>query len=378
MKYRVLDSVLCPACGGVFDARGAREESRPQPEGVASPVCRFHCALDGAAPGPDFGRDCAECFTREVVEAELVCRGCGDSFRVDGGIPIFLKLSGDATRDATRDVRLTQKRFGFQWNYFGASAEEDELQYFREYTGVKDENFFRGKLALDGGCGSGRFIKFTRRFGAREVFGFDFSRAAEKSREAHRGDPFVHILRCDIFNLPFRPEYFDYVYTLGVIHHTPDPERAFSCLARHARPGGWMTAWVYEDTGWKNYPTDRFWRPITTRLPQPLLFYLCFIAAPLGVVVRWRFQKNLLLKAIGEFVWIFFRVSIKPRWRDRVRATFDCYAPPWAFRIKAAALKSWFEKNGFADLQLTPGVTCLGRREEPAGQAPSHTTTSSK
>lgn len=367
MKYRVLDAVYCAGCEAPFKVRNPQVREAALVD-APSPCCKHHCAFLGVEPGENFSGDCAACFAREVVAAELVCEKCGAVFEVKDGIPIFINAGDERGSSENKLVRQTRDRFGFQWTHFRRTLEEDDNSYFLEATAAGDPEFFRGRVMLDAGCGNGRLIRFARKFGAREVFGFDFSRSVERAYREYADDPFVHILRCDIFNLPFRPGYFDYVYSLGVIHHTPDPAAAFARIARLVRADGHLSVWVYEDNGWRNYPTDFFWRKITTRLPQPVLYYLCHIAVPLGLVERWRFLRNPLLKAVGEFFWIFFRVSIKPNAADRVMATFDCYAPRYAFRIKADALKRWFEERGFAELRTTPAVGCFGRKT--GGQLP--------
>lgn len=42
----------------------------------------------------------------------------------------------------------------------------------------------------------------------------------------------------DAFKLPFTPQSFDYIYGIGVLHHTADCAQAFKGLARPVKPGG--------------------------------------------------------------------------------------------------------------------------------------------
>ena len=48
-----------------------------------------------------------------------------------------------------------------------------------------------------------------------------------------------------MFKLPFAPESFDYIYSIGVLHHTPDCEQAFKGLPRLLKPGGRIAIWLY-------------------------------------------------------------------------------------------------------------------------------------
>jgi SAM-dependent methyltransferase len=39
------------------------------------------------------------------------------------------------------------------------------------------------------------------------------------------------------------------VFSIGVVHHTDDPDATVANLARHVRPGGRLILWVYADEG---------------------------------------------------------------------------------------------------------------------------------
>ncbi|MEJ7758765.1 MAG: methyltransferase domain-containing protein [Gemmatimonadaceae bacterium] len=43
----------------------------------------------------------------------------------------------------------------------------------------------------------------------------------------------LNFFQVNLFDLPFREGVFDFIYSLGVLHHTPDCEKAFKGLVRH-------------------------------------------------------------------------------------------------------------------------------------------------
>ncbi len=53
----------------------------------------------------------------------------------------------------------------------------------------------------------------------------------------------------NIFDMPFRPGVFDYVFCHGVLQHTPDPKSAFEALAPLVPPGGRIWIDVYRKNG---------------------------------------------------------------------------------------------------------------------------------
>jgi len=46
------------------------------------------------------------------------------------------------------------------------------------------------------------------------------------------------VFQADVFKLPFAPQSFDYIYSMGGLHHTPDCEQALRGQPRLLKPGG--------------------------------------------------------------------------------------------------------------------------------------------
>jgi SAM-dependent methyltransferase len=222
----------------------------------------------------------------EVVEGLLHC-ACGRQFPIVNGIPRILddafrlfpdfvarhrdQLPGlDGVRAVkTREadaIRRTRESFGYQWTQFSEMV-IDFRENFLNYIRPLDESFFPGKLGLDLGCGFGRHIYNAATFGA-EMIGVDISDAIESTRANTKHLPNVHLVQADVYHLPIRPGVLDFAYSIGVLHHLPDPEAAFRCLVPLVKPGGSVFVWVYSKS-------RSFWnacletvRAVTTRLPK--------------------------------------------------------------------------------------------------------------
>ena len=82
---------------------------------------------------------------------------------------------------------------------------------------------------MEAGSGAGRFTEVLLQTGA-EVFSFDYSNAVEANLSNNGEKLNLHLFQGDILNIPFPEEYFDKVICLGVLQHTPDPEKAFISL----------------------------------------------------------------------------------------------------------------------------------------------------
>jgi SAM-dependent methyltransferase len=155
---------------------------------------------------------------------------------------------------------------------------------FWRQTQVEPEDL-RGKTVLDAGCGGGRFVELLSGHGAR-VVGVDVDLAGLDQASAALGaKPNVDLVQANLFRLPFRRGAFDFIYSLGVLHHTPDPKAAFLELVPLLKPGGRIAVWVYPRS--PATPVSDILRPITTRIPPRSLLWLAWIVtASYGPLLR--------------------------------------------------------------------------------------------
>jgi SAM-dependent methyltransferase len=296
------------------------------------PTCQACLEPDTAADPIDSGRmRCANDHTFSIVR----------------GVPRFVQ------QDA-----YTQS-FSYEWQQFrqtqldsrtGRTDTRDRLQASLNFP----LNELHGKLVLDAGCGMGRFAEIVHQFGG-EYVGLDYSFAIDAAQRNVGHLPGVHLIQANIFELPFANDVFDVVMSLGVLHHTPDPRRAFAALPRVLKPGGSLTITVY-DAGNKVYVANsRFWRRYSTRLPRRILHVLSYAAAPLYYL--WT------LPVIG---WVFRSVafiSLERDWRWRVLDTFDWYSPKYQSWHTHHEVFGWFKENGLEQIEvLAPSVSQIGKK----------------
>src|SRR5712671_8202833 len=210
MKERLLNYLSCPSCAGAI-------------------------ALTSA------GHREAE----EVIEGQLSCSSCARAWPVTRGVPRFASLD-----EVEAEKAATAAGFGWQWQHFTQTDDKYEQQFLGWIAPVTPE-FFKDKVVLEGGCGKGRHTRLAAQWGAREVIGIDLSAAVETAFAATRHLPNAHIVQADIFNLPFARG-FDYAFSVGVLHHLPDPRAGFKSLAAKVKSGGHLSAWVYgaENNEW--------------------------------------------------------------------------------------------------------------------------------
>ena len=179
------------------------------------------------------------------LQAILRCLSCGGRLESDasGGFlcpackRVYPNVQGIAR---FVDAQHYAASFGYQWHrYQKTQLDHDELRdserNFLMKTALRPEDL-KGKLVLDVGCGMGRFAEVATRWGAR-VVGIDLSAAAEVAAKNLADRDFV-AFQADAFALPFALESFDIIYSVGVLHHTPDCEAAVKGLDKYLKPGG--------------------------------------------------------------------------------------------------------------------------------------------
>ena len=229
MKPTALDVLVCPACKADLDLQAA--------------------AVQG----------------QEILDGTLTCSACHRCYPIRGGVPRFVPDG------------LYANSFGRQWNWFrtvqldsetGTSRSEEAL---RGATGWRDDEY-RGRRLLDAGVGAGRFAERAASKGA-EVFGIDLTTAVDAAYRNIGQREGVHLIQADIFALPFRSETFDLAYSIGVLHHTPDPAAAFRHVADVVKPEGRFAVYLYSRYGISHRMSDVI-RRVTTRLPLGVMWAL--------------------------------------------------------------------------------------------------------
>lgn len=167
------------------------------------------------------------------------------------------------------NIRHSPKPVGTR-EYFD---EVEARKYFVEYhiPGFADFERWRDKRVLEIGCGIGTdTINFARHGAA--VTAIDLTEGSlEVARQ--RAEVFglqdrIRFIQANAEELSsFVPvESYDLVYSFGVIHHTPQPERVLDQIRKYVKPGTEVRIMVYNRWSWKVlwilfvYGKGRFWK----------------------------------------------------------------------------------------------------------------------
>jgi SAM-dependent methyltransferase len=132
---------------------------------------------------------------------------------------------------------LADRRF-FSWNM--------PLHDHRPFGRLFPYDTYQGKKVLEVGCGMGAMTMNWARAGARMTAVDLTSTAIEQTRR--RLEIFglkAEVTQADGRELPFEEAQFDYVYSWGVLHHSPDLDRSIAELMRVVKPCGGFGVMLY-------------------------------------------------------------------------------------------------------------------------------------
>jgi len=145
---------------------------------------------------------------------------------VVNNVAVFLPLKISAI------AGKTDKAFTYEWQRY-KDINPDYQKIGNDYFDLINGDDLRDKLVLDCGCGMGRWAKFfVENFNPQQLYCIDLSKAVFIAAEHLKNHENAFCFQCDIFRLPFKDKYFDFIYSLGVLHHLSDVKEAFSILSR--------------------------------------------------------------------------------------------------------------------------------------------------
>ena len=374
MKKSLLQLVVCPLCGGSLACHSFEEADGVVLSGLLTcEACDTSYPLIGSIPRllppklqsmlwemhPEFFRTYAE-----RLPAALRMREEGN----DG------RAVGDRALIAQRE---TARSFGYEWQAFSEMLPDYESN-FRWYFERFAPDQFKDARVLDAGCGTGRHTFHMARSGAREVVAMDLSQAIEVAAHNNRENQNTHFIQADIYHPPFRPGSFDLVYSLGVLHHLPDPERGFRTLLPLVRAGGFVNVYLYwnleGEPAWRRAALSAVTqvRRITTRLPHPLLQKLSWLVAA-GFEVAFVLPSRALEKIpatrkladrvpLGHYRKYSFRVLYTDQ--------FDRFSAPIENRYSRAEVEGWLERAGLEEVIILGGAGWRASGRSRAAKAP--------
>lgn len=317
---------------------------------LACPRCNAHLNLTTA------GED----GQGNIESGSLKCATCSRSYPVTRGIPRFNTNEDQVAAHFTnefeqletddRDMDAPELLSFFFYTRSGidlsiGQGSDPYLTVMPDAGAYRAEHpYFEGKVCLDAGCGPGRFIKVVAEQGAGYVVGLDLGDHVDRAARRCKDLDNVDFVQGSVLEPPFRKGTFEYVYSIGVLHHTPDPAQGGRKLVDLIAPDGGMSVWVYPESYWGGglrAPVSKAMHRGISRLSPGTAFWVCRrILFPIG-----RVQRSLARRRWSKLLAApLFLLNIPRHPRDEVMLTtiYDYFAPPFISTHSYEEVGRWF------------------------------------
>jgi 2-polyprenyl-3-methyl-5-hydroxy-6-metoxy-1,4-benzoquinol methylase len=263
--------------------------------------------------------------------------------------------------------------FGMQWNKFSRtqldshSGHPISARRFWHATGWTPRDL-RGRRVLDVGCGAGRFAEVALSTGA-DVVALDYSNAVDACYANLGHHENLLVVQGDIYALPLAKHEFAFVYSLGVLQHTPDVAKAFAALPPMVSAGGELCVDFYERS-WKSALLPKYWlRPLTKRVPKSRLFALLEALVPkllpvsraIGKVPKIGGQLKRLVPVANYAGELPLDERQQLEWA--LLDTFDWLSPAYDQPQTAATVREWLERAGMQKIEVLKAGHLVGRAQ---------------
>jgi uncharacterized protein YbaR (Trm112 family)/SAM-dependent methyltransferase len=278
-----------------------------------------------------------------ILEGSLTCTGCSQTYPIRRGVPRFAEEIGGIEQQ-------TAEAFGYEWTNYSELADRYRQQFLDWVRPVTAE-FFAGKAVLEGGCGKGRHTAVVAGFGARDIVALDLSVAVDAAFANTKHLSNAHIVQADLTRPPVKRS-FDHAFSIGVLHHLPDPEKGFHALVSRLVAGGSISAWVYgrEGNGWIVHLVTPMREHVTSRMPHRMLDAFSALATvPLFVATKLLYGP---MKGRGLPYGPYLSYISRFPYREQRSIVFDHLVAPVAYYIRREEFAEWFARAGLTDVRI--------------------------
>ena len=180
----------------------------------------------------------------------------------------------------------------------------------------------------------------------------------------------MHFVQASIYELPFREGTFDYCYCIGVIQHTPEPQRSLRSIAAMVKPEGGIAVTIYERRKWYTMLYSKYWlRPITKRMKKETLLRLIETIMPVAFPIT---SVLFRIPVLGKgFMFVMpianyvhqVELNKDQRYAWAILDTFDMLSPAFDQPMTESEAGTTLAESGFEiSRRASSGLNLTGKR----------------
>lgn len=256
----------------------------------------------------------------------------------------------------------TVASFGEEWLKFDAFSEEEIKIAGDQYFDIVDSEMLnKSSLVLDLGCGSGRWTKYMANQ-AGFIEAVDPSEAVFRAASIYNSLENVRFTQASIETLPFKDGSFDFVISLGVLHHIPDTEKALNKLLRKVKTGGHVLIYLYyalDNRGFiyrSLFKLSSIFRFLISKMPMKLKQLVCDLIALLVYLPLILFSKLVKVIVPGEFYQKMpLSYYIDKSWKIIRNDALDRFGTPLEQRFTKVQIHEMLENSGMENICFSDG-----------------------
>lgn len=259
--------------------------------------------------------------------------------------------------------RKVVDEFGDEWMKFYEHDDDLVKKGGEEYFDILNENIVnKNTYALDIGCGTGRWTKYlSAKVGFIEAI--DPSQAIFAAEKLLGEIKNVRLSQASIETLPFPDETFDFVMSIGVLHHIPDTRKAMNDCVKKVKKGGYFFVYLYYNLEKRGpyytalYKISNLIRKIISRLPGKLKHFVCDVLAIVFYI------PFILAGRLFKFLGFINLAKRMPLHGYQNRSFFmvrndalDRFGTRLEKRFSAEEIIEMMQSAGLTDIVISPGI----------------------
>lgn len=270
--------------------------------------------------------------------------------------------------------KSTVDSFGQEWKAFHEFSEKDLQRLGDSYFDIVTDGMINSEtIAADFGCGSGRWTKYIAPR-VKRIAAIDPSDAIFAADELLADTPNAELFKGSISNLPFSDNYFDFGFSLGVLHHIPDTAQALKDCTKKIKPGGYFLVYLYydfEDRGFffkSLYWLSNLIRKPVSKMPSGAKKMVCDILA------IFFYMPFVLLSWLLRFFGVSKKIRSKIPLHGYESTSFyiirndslDRFGTPLEQRFSRNQIETMMKDGGLTDITFGKNIPfwhAIGRKE---------------